>query len=180
MMYVFKKSSLVVLAMILVLSFSFSASAATNVNVGAKVHPKAGIALNFDAFNFDGIVGTTTNPAVFSQGGTTETSPVIDIRFKDNYSVLIAGQDFTDGGTTTLDVERLSVALDGGTSAALSSTATVIDSGTATGNTTLSKAVGFNLDLSDVNNTFSDNTALETIEAATDFTTTVTFSFTSL
>ena len=166
----------------LVLTSGLSASANKNVNVNAKVHPKSGIFMNFDSFSFVGGVGEAISSATYMNGTNQVLTPEMQVKFKNNYSVMMSASDFTTSGLTptTLDSERLSVSIANGSQQSLSENPTVVDSGSATGFKTNTKSLNFNLNLTDANNNFTDNAVLGSLESETDFSTTITVSYSGL
>lgn len=162
-----------------------STAYADNVSVSARVSPKAGLQLNFDSMNFNGLVGSTGNTATYSKTGTGVNQAQMTIRAKNNYTVAVSGSDLTTGGPTpvTLKVNRMQVQVDTGPGTPLSTTSTTIDNNSGlTQTTTVTKAVTFSLDLDDTGatTTYGDEANLTNLTADTDFTSSVTLSFTGL
>lgn len=182
-MKVWKKSIGILGTLALLLSVPLSASADTvnqKVKVSVKVMPKANFGTNFDSLTFAGAVGQNNLAPVYSFKGQPVTAPAYHIKNKQNYWLAVSGTDFTTGGQrpVSFTIQRLSLQVGSGSPVPLAKTPTLIDSGRGPINTT--KTVEFKLDLSDVGNSFPDNSTLSSLKQDTDFTSTVTFSFLGL
>jgi hypothetical protein len=163
----------------LILSLAVYASA--NVNIAAKIHPKTGMSLNFDAVSFEGSVGDVAALSTYSQEEVGVNTPELSVRFQENYTVSVSGTNLVDLNNNSLQVERLKVSLDGGANISVSEAGEIIDSGSSTtGNTRLTKSFALTLDLSDEANSYIDNETLTNLADTADLSTTITISFTGL
>jgi len=133
---------------------------------------------NFNSMHFLGTIGESNNKPTFKMGETDVSTPSFNVVAHENYSLLISGTDLLAANGETYSVGRLGVSVNNGAYVSLTSTPSAIDSGA--GQLSQSKSIMFNLDLSTRNNSFPDNDRLLMLTEDTDFTTSITFTYTGL
>lgn len=133
---------------------------------------------NFNSMHFLGMIGESTINPIFKMDGTDVTSPSFNVVAHQNYSLLISGTDLLTANGESYSVNRLGVRVNNGAYVSLTNTPSVIDSGV--GELSQIKPIMFKLDLSTRNNSFPDNDRLLMLTEDTDFTTSITFTYTGL
>lgn len=133
---------------------------------------------DFNSLFFSGTVGDDTINPLFKMGTEEVTKPHIYMVATQNYSLMISGTDLLTTQGEAYTAQRLGVSVDGGTYVPLSIQPTLIDSGA--GQLSIKKPIQFNLDLSTRNNSYPDNDRLQALTQDTEFTNTITFSYTGL
>lgn len=135
-------------------------------------------ATDFNSLFFLGMVGNENNYAMAKMGTEVVNSPHIYMSARENYSLMISGTDMTTTQGELFSVSRIGVSVDNGELVRLSNAPTLIDSGAGT--LSIRKPIAFKLDLSMRNNSYPDNDRLQALTEDTEFTNTITFSYTGL
>lgn len=152
----------------------------TIVNGGVPSDPgRWGISTNFTILNFSGIIGESDIlPSYFDSTGKPIQSISMRIESNKNYNVFIQGSNFTTKNPSQfLDITRLKVKVADKAFQPVTTTATLLDSDKAG---TYTKELFFNMDLSDSNTLYNDSVQTKNIAEDTEFSTTITITYTGL
>jgi hypothetical protein len=186
----FRKNEFVILlATLMVFGFSFPVHADSDVHVTTTVTPKpGGMELNFDAFTIIGSIGETVEASHYTKNGTSVSNPgyTTQVGSGTGYSVFISGKKFNDGNGHQLDIQRLKVTVKEKNGKTVSANVDVPLTGSGSGakidqkttTTNVNRDVSFKMDLSKDPKKYDDTETLSHISSATDFNSTVTFSYT--
>ncbi|MFE1243069.1 hypothetical protein ACFW35_02965 [Fictibacillus sp. NPDC058756] len=138
-----------------------------------------GVNTNFSVIFFEGMIGDTIiNPTYFDTNGNLVLQPAIKIDSNKNYNIFIQGTNLSsEKYNINLDISRVKVKVSNRSLQSVTNTATLIDNDVPG---TFTKNFQLILDMSDTSTNYNDIEQIARIKDVTDFSTTITISYTSL
>lgn len=140
---------------------------------------KWGVSTNFSVIFFECTIGDTNiRPTYFDSNGNAVLQPAMKIDSNKNYNIFVQGTNLaTENNTKYLDISRVKLQVSNSSLQSITNTATMIDSDVPG---TFTKNMQFVLDLSDTSTQYNDISQINSIIDPSNFSTTITISYTSL